>query len=283
MELIEIPRFCRSPGLDLHNKESKTLPDQTALTRLVAGDQKPRVLGACQMKSRQFITGVIAGASMLVMAGAAQAIVTQSGDIDVILGNPQPVETAINLNNDNSGTTNVGTGVPNTVGGIPLITFQTDVNATFASGNATIKPAANGGKIGSLTFSVPTGFFFTDIEFGAQGSDHILIQGYNGAIIPANLVGSYSNTDVLQGANGLEAFLVLTTNGALLTSVVISSDLGFTELKQFAISGLLNCGPTGSGCAPVPNAVPLPAALPLFAAGAGFLGFVGWRRKRRTA
>jgi len=28
---------------------------------------------------------------------------------------------------------------------------------------------------------------------------------------------------------------------------------------------------------------PLPAALPLFASGAGVLGFLGWRRKRKQA
>ena len=229
------------------------------------------------MRSRQFVAGVIAGASMLLMAGVTQAAIVETGDIDVILGNPQPTETAINLNNDNSGTTNVGTGVPATVGGIPLITFQTDVNATFASGNATIKAAS--GNIGSLTFSVPTGFFFTDIEFGAQGSDNILIQAFNGA----TLVGDYTNDNLINGVGQLEAILLLATNGKLLTSVVITSlDGGFTQLKQFAISGLQFCGPTGAGCAPVPNAVPLPAALPLFAAGAGFLGFIGWRRKRRT-
>jgi Big-like domain-containing protein/PEP-CTERM motif-containing protein len=32
-----------------------------------------------------------------------------------------------------------------------------------------------------------------------------------------------------------------------------------------------------------PNAVPLPAALPLFASGAGVLGFIGWRRKKKAA
>jgi hypothetical protein len=32
-----------------------------------------------------------------------------------------------------------------------------------------------------------------------------------------------------------------------------------------------------------PSAVPLPAALPLFAAGLGVLGLLGWRRKRRAA
>jgi hypothetical protein len=261
--------------LTLSNENSKTLPN--SFDAPGGGRPKAQSLGACHMKSRQFVAGVVAGASMLLMAGVTQAAIIESGNIDVILGNPQPTETAINLNNDNSGTTNVGTGVPATVGGIPIITFQTDVNATFASGNATIKPAS--GTIGSLTFSVPTGFFFTDIEFGAQGSDHITITAFNGL----NVVGTYSNDDVLQGANGLEAFLTLATNGALFTSIVIASDLGFTELKQFAISGLVSCGPTGSGCAPVPNAVPLPGALPLFAAGAGLLGFLGWRRKKRIA
>ncbi len=32
----------------------------------------------------------------------------------------------------------------------------------------------------------------------------------------------------------------------------------------------------------LPNPVPLPAALPLFAAGLGAMGFMGWRRKRKT-
>jgi hypothetical protein len=31
-----------------------------------------------------------------------------------------------------------------------------------------------------------------------------------------------------------------------------------------------------------PSAVPIPAALPLFAAGLSAMGFMGWRRKRRT-
>lgn len=232
------------------------------------------------MNLRQFGAGLIAGASMLVLAGVAQATTATNGDIVVSLTtpSPKPGEVSINLNNDNSGTTNVGTGVPATVGGIPLITFTADVNVTFASGDATIKPALNGGTIGSLTVSVPTGFFFTDLQFSEQGSDSIFIQAFNG-VTP---VGDYTNTDVLQGANGLQAFLTLGANsGVLFTSIVISGG-AFTELKQFFISGLVNCGPTGSGCAPVPNAVPLPAALPLFAAGAGLLGFVGWRRKRRT-
>ena len=32
-----------------------------------------------------------------------------------------------------------------------------------------------------------------------------------------------------------------------------------------------------------PSAVPLPAALPLFASGLGALGLLGWRRKRKNA
>jgi PEP-CTERM motif len=30
------------------------------------------------------------------------------------------------------------------------------------------------------------------------------------------------------------------------------------------------------------NATPLPATLPLFATGLGFMGLLGWRRKRNT-
>lgn len=258
---------------------------QTALTRLVAGDQKPRVWERVMMDSRKFATSIIAGASMLLMAGVAQAATATNGDIAVSLVTPapQPGEVSINLNGDNSGTTNVGTGVPNTVGGIPLITFTADVNVTFASGSATILPALTGGKIGSLTVSVPTGFFFTDFQFSEQGADSIFIQAFNG-VTP---VGDYTNTDIFNGPTGNQAFLTIAASpGVLFTSIVISGALGakFDELKQFFISGLVNCGPTGSGCAPVPpNAVPLPAALPLFAAGAGFLGFVGWRRKKRMA
>ena len=33
---------------------------------------------------------------------------------------------------------------------------------------------------------------------------------------------------------------------------------------------------------PVPNLVPLPAALPLFTTGLGALGLLGWRRKRKA-
>ena len=68
-------------------------------------------------------------------------------------------------------------------------------------------------------------------------------------------------------------------------TIVISTFLtgdGFQQLKQFNISGLVSCGPNGGGCAPPPGLVPLPGALPLFMAGAGLLGFVGWRRKKRV-
>jgi hypothetical protein len=36
------------------------------------------------------------------------------------------------------------------------------------------------------------------------------------------------------------------------------------------------------GLAFVPDATPLPAALPLFATGLGALGLLGWRRKRKA-
>jgi hypothetical protein len=48
--------------------------------------------------------------------------------------------------------------------------------------------------------------------------------------------------------------------------------LGPTSARMYAFPVLLDV-----------SAVPLPAALPLFASGAGLLGFLGWRRKRRVA
>jgi hypothetical protein len=44
----------------------------------------------------------------------------------------------------------------------------------------------------------------------------------------------------------------------------------------------INHGPPGTWTTPV-SQTPLPAALPLFAAGLGALGLLGWRRKRKNA
>ena len=59
-----------------------------------------------------------------------------------------------------------------------------------------------------------------------------------------------------------------------------STDDGYDRLRDFGYAltpGTWTVSPTPTA------AVPLPAALPLFATGLGVMGLLGWRRKRKTA
>lgn len=64
--------------------------------------------------------------------------------------------------------------------------------------------------------------------------------------------------------------------------------LGVTNMNDqiyhsgLAFTGLAVC--TGEDCQEIepPSEIPLPAALPLFATGLGALGFIGWRRKKKS-
>ena len=76
--------------------------------------------------------------------------------------------------------------------------------------------------------------------------------------------------------------MVLNSGGDM-TSLLIASSDGFDEIKQFAISGLLqpqvctvNCTGNGAGT------TPLPGALAMFGSAlAGAAGIGGWRRRRQ--
>jgi len=207
---------------------------------------------------------IFASAAFLAFSGTAQSAPVTIGDILVTLGNPQPNETMIYL--DGPATTTTGTGhVGSQSGdpGTPLVTFTTNVNAEYANGfaNITGTPTPNG-VFTSLTVSVPTGWFFTDLEFSTLKANQVTATAMNGL----DTIGTYSN-DAL--GNGLVAWLVEAQNGKVFTSLVLTSTDGFTQVKQVEISGLA--------------ATPLPSALPLFAGGLGVLGLFGWRRKRKRA
>jgi hypothetical protein len=74
-------------------------------------------------------------------------------------------------------------------------------------------------------------------------------------------------------ANGLTEFLALATNGASFTSLVLFSNSGFSQIKQFEISGLTALTavplPWGASCCSVPALVGL--------------GVIGRRRKKGLA
>lgn len=67
----------------------------------------------------------------------------------------------------------------------------------------------------------------------------------------------------------------------------VTGFVSFTEgpmsLLSFAITGLVNCTGFFVESLETPSAVPLPAALPLYAAGMGVLGLMGWRKRRKSA
>ena len=76
-------------------------------------------------------------------------------------------------------------------------------------------------------------------------------------------MGSYSNNAL---PNGLNEFLTMAINGSAFTSLVLTSATGFSQIKQFEISGV--------------SQVPLPGALVLFGSGLVGLGVLSRRRKK---
>ena len=110
-----------------------------------------------------------------------------------------------------------------------------------------------------MTVSVPTGFTFHDLSFSSLKATQISIFGSNG--------GFYSNDDV---KNGLDGFNVTATGGTFFTSLTITSQDGFSQLKHFEISGL----------AP---AVPEPSTWAMMILGFAGVGFMAYRRKNKMA
>jgi hypothetical protein len=104
-------------------------------------------------------------------------------------------------------------------------------------------------------------------------SDEVLLTGFT--ITPGNQPAHYfeitnkdDDTDIGFTINSETGFVSFTS--------------GTISVLSFAITGLVNC--TGLFVESIESAstVPLPAALPLYAAGMSVLGFLGWRRKRKS-
>jgi hypothetical protein len=190
---------------------------------------------------------LICSAAIICFASVAQASTL------TFSAGPGTGEAAINLTG--------GAGLFSTTGTIAggdVVDFSSTQQVDFANGVATVSVHGNG-TFSNLTVSVPTGFTFSDIDFGA-----LFTGGTGGTVTATDQSGSSTSTTI---GSGLQE-LVLTSSGAL-TSLTLSSPTGFSQLKQFEISGL--------------TATPLPAALPLFAGGLGLMGFLARRRKAKAA
>ena len=88
------------------------------------------------------------------------------------------------------------------------------------------------------------------------------------------------------GPGTLSGFIPLSSNvnfGSGFNTITLATfiDLGTSDFFRIINGGTGNSGGQISGLSI--TAVPIPAALPLFGAGLGVLGLLGWRRKRKAA
>ena len=143
------------------------------------------------------------------------------------------------------------------------------------------------GRVGRGT-DVTIGGAFYDFNAGAEGNQFIFsvndrycgVASCDGPIKLSLLDLKFSGGEKLIG------FTLLFTALSRLSFTFTSTSLVFlaTEgklMRDMVISGIFLTKP-----APVPNipaVVPIPAALPLLAAGISAMGVMGWRRKRKPA
>jgi hypothetical protein len=199
----------------------------------------------------------LAMSAVLGFAPAAHAVLveTTTGNISVTLGQA-PVEPHIfldvqNISNVTFGHVGSQTGDP----GTPVITFTADAVVDAKNGFASIDAVGNGNAVyHSLTVSVPIGYIFTDLVFDTLKNDTLTVTGSNGGVYTASGLSS-----------GLNEFLSLAINGTSFTSLTLTSTDGFSQIKQFEISGVA--------------AIPEAATWAMIILGFMGVGFMAYRRK----
>jgi len=152
---------------------------------------------------------------------------------------------------------------PGTTTGTDTVTFQ-----QFNSSLGTLPGVQFGldstinqnASFGTITGAVMVNGVTLDTHSGAGTYDNSAINGLNGA----------ANAAFYTGPSTFGVSLVLNYGGCESTCPtwdgMTSGETGVTITYNYT-----------------PSAVPLPAALPLFATGLGALGLLGWRRKRKAA
>jgi hypothetical protein len=171
--------------------------------------------------------------------------------------------------------------------GLPLINYVPGATSnvtpiviggnTYTTDNNQIRYADIGSSAGGSGFSLLTGsdLGYIDILFGT----------------PVNLAG------ITAGIGAAITWKVeFFVGGSLLASIMQSTlgpggvfigwDAGSAKITSLRVTDLSSDGVTiavDNLRTEIISPVPIPAALPLFAAGLGAMGFMGWRRKRRAA
>jgi hypothetical protein len=122
--------------------------------------------------------------------------------------------------------------------GLPLVEFMSTNALDLANGNATITPAAKGGKasFGNLDITVP-GHTFTDLIFDVQMLNAFSPTGETltvSALDGSTLERTFTYTTLAHDAD--IHFIVADASG--LTAVDLSSPTGLKQAKHFDVSGV---------------------------------------------
>ena len=170
-----------------------------------------------------------------------------------------------------------GTGIIQTPAGNSTFTIPVGLaNVTTVYGLINSAFGTSGDTVGSLVFTDSASHTFTDpLVEGANIRDH-----FNG-------VFNNSATDIFATAcfggstcpDRLDAYqitLPASFAGNTLVSIMFNGSNAGNPQGQPFLAAL-------TAETPGTSAVPLPAALPLFATGLGALGLLGWRRKKKVA
>jgi hypothetical protein len=168
------------------------------------------------------------------------------------------------------------------------------VNATLTTSNGDSAPEYSAYASGRMSYSfeltgAPTDSGFINVLL--QGGLSITLGSGDGASLLIYQGLTDNGNDIFQG-DPLSA-------GTISTILSIQIGQPYTVEMQFGImtvadsfnqlalaQGILDptlTPPAGYTITYSPNPTPLPASLPLFASSLGFLGFLGWRRKKRMA
>lgn len=159
-------------------------------------------------------------------------------------------------------------------------------SATLASGNDTLGRYPHSGaqylKLDSQNFTVAFnnpggiaafGFYTTDIgDFG--GHLTLTLTDLSNVTTLLTIPNTSSANGEISGSNFYFGFF---DTGNTYKQIVFSNDSGGSDVFGFDDMSV------GSLEQVTPGATPVPAALPLFAGGAGVFGFLSWRRKRKAA
>ncbi|WP_084462277.1 PEPxxWA-CTERM sorting domain-containing protein [Bradyrhizobium sp. WSM1417] len=200
----------------------------------------------------------------MAFAGIASAVpvVNTTGDLSVSIGQNNSADEAKIYLDKLTGKTI--TGHVGSQSGTPLVSFVSDIIVDAKNGFASIDATGSGRTLApyhDLLITIAAGFTFTDLVFDILSPNPFTITASNGGF------STLSNLP-----NGNTEFTALAINGTNLTSIALHSTLGFEQIKQFELSGVMAI-----------TAVPEPTTWAMMLLGFAGVGFVAYRRRSSAA